>query len=62
MLKTQKSKSKLWLADQALIALLIMLAISAGSVLVKAPPAVSIAAIAISALCGIALWLEWRNG
>lgn len=62
MLKTPKSKSKLWLADQAFIALLIMLAIAAGAVIVKAPPAVNLVALAISALCGIAMWFEWRKG
>lgn len=60
-MKITRNKTKLWLADQAFIALLIMLAITAGAVIVKAPPAVSLIALALSALSGFAMWLEWRN-
>ncbi len=58
---TRKFNSKLWLADQAFIALLILVAIAIVAVLTGAPATVTLLALALTALAGFVMWQEWRH-
>ncbi len=58
---TRKFNSKLWLADQAFIALLILIGIAVVTVLTGKPVTVTLTALGLVAIAGFVMWQEWRN-